>query len=71
MAGARSREKKEKKERKSQDPYISPPPGGATAYPTRANRGGFVAPSDVITHANREMNRLRNVGVAEGQNFAF
>ena len=33
--------------------------------------GGFVAPSDVITHTNFEMNRLRNLGVAEGQNVAF
>ncbi len=32
---------------------------------------GFVAPSDLITHTNFEMILLRNLGVAEGQNFVF
>ena len=52
--------------KKTRDPYISPPRGGATAdlYPTKLGRIG--EPLDVITHDKFEIKRFLIVTLVRG-----
>ena len=60
-----------KNKKKSQDPYISPSPGAATARQIRAKLGSFGGPLEVITHTHFEIDRVRAVRVVRGDRTAF
>ncbi len=59
------------RKKKSQDLYITPPRGAATAYAIGIILRSFDWPYDIITHTYFENNGLKNVGWADGWILVF
>ena len=70
LGPARAREKKQK-QKKSHDPNISPPRGGATARPIFTKLGSFGLWPDVINYTKSYVSIFHRVRLARGSILAF